>query len=201
MVVRPLYAHERPLYARHLKRLSDEDRLCRFARAGVTDDWIDSYVAGIAPTDLILATFVRDELAGAAHLAFNDRIAEVGVSVDAEHRTGGVGSDLLDAAVTVARNRRAEKLFTLCLSGNRPMMALARRSGMELHHEGGDTQAHLELPPPDPLSLTREVSSGLFAVAHDWADLVESYGEILAKAVPGFGFDTWPPRDTAETKP
>jgi len=184
MVIRPLYAHERPLFAAHLKRLPEDDRRCRFARAGVSDEWIESYVTAIPAGDLILAALGRDGMVGAAHLALSGRVAEVGLSVEPDHRAEGIGSDLFAQAVTVARNRRAGELFTVCLSGNRAMLALARRTGMVMHHEAGEAQARLELPPPDPLSVGREVASGLFAMAHDWAALVDVYGSLLARAVP-----------------
>jgi RimJ/RimL family protein N-acetyltransferase len=179
MLIRRLYAHERRLYAEHLKRLSSEDRRLRFASGGMTDARIDSHVAGIDNDALILAAFDGDRVAGAAHVAINGAVAEVGVSVDADHRTGGTGSDLLRQAVAFARNRRAGKLYTLCLSDNRAMMALARRTGMVLHAEGGEAEAFLDLPPPDAVSLCREASTGLFAVFHDWAELVENYGDLL----------------------
>lgn len=192
MLIRRLYAHERPLYAEHLKRLSENDRRLRFARAGVSDGWIDGYVAAIAEDDLILAALERDRVAGAAHVALSGALAEVGVSVDSDHRTGGIGSDLLREAVTFARNRRAEKLYTLCLSENRSMMALARRTGMAVHYEGGEAEAFLDLPPPDPLTVGQEVSIGLFAVFHDWAELMESTSAALVKAMPPTSLDGLP---------
>ena len=194
MVIRPLHAFERPLYARHLKRLPEADRRCRFASAGIDDAWIDAHVAAIPPDDLILGAFGRDGLAGAAHLAIRDGVAEVGISVDPDHRAEGVGSDLLAQAVAVARNRRAGRLYTLCLSENRKMVDLARRSGLTVRHEDGEAQAHLDLPPPDPLTLSREVAAGLFAVFHDWAEIADAYRDLLARAMPLAGLDgrVWP---------
>jgi RimJ/RimL family protein N-acetyltransferase len=181
MLIRRLYAHERTAYATHLKRLSAEDRRLRFARSGVADQIIDDYVTTIAGDDLILAAFADDEMVGAAHVAFSGPMAEVGVSVDERHRTDGIGSRLLRQAVAFARNRRAEKLYTLCLSDNRSMVALARRAGMAVHFEGGEAEAFLELPPPDPVTVTEEINTGLFAVFHDWAEMMDSYSAMLVK--------------------
>ncbi|CAA7612627.1 GNAT family N-acetyltransferase [Magnetospirillum sp. SS-4] len=184
MLIRRLYAHERRLYADHLKRLSDSDRRLRFAGGGMTDARIDAHVAGIDGDALILAALDGEMVVGAAHVSIAGAVAEVGVSVDSGHRTGGTGSDLLRQAVAFARNRRAEKLYTLCLSDNRAMMALARRTGMTLHADGGEAEAFLDLPPPDAATLCREASTGLFAVFHDWAELVEAYGEALSQSLP-----------------
>ena len=185
MLIRKLYAHERPLYADHLKRLPDNDRRLRFASACATGAWIESYVAGIKDDDLILAVVEDDKVVGAVHVAITGAVAEIGISVDADHRTGGMGSELLAQAVTFARNRRAEKLYTLCLSENRSMVALARRSGMELHCEAGEAEAFLDLPPPDTLSVSQEVQTGLFAMFHDWAEMADAYGEALASGIQG----------------
>jgi GNAT superfamily N-acetyltransferase len=179
MLIRRLYAHERPAYAAHLKRLSPEDRRLRFAHSGVGDQVIDEYVASIGTDDLILAAFAEDELVGAAHVALGKSLAEVGVSVDEGHRTDGIGSRLLRQAVSFARNRRAEKLYTLCLSDNRSMVALARRTGMDVHFEGGEAEAYLDLPPPDTQTVSEEISTGLFAVFHDWAEMMDSYSTML----------------------
>lgn len=182
MLIRRLYVHERPVYAAHLKRLSAEDRRLRFAHAGMSDELIDNYVAAIAVGDLIVAALDEDELVGAAHVALNGEMAEVGVSVDEAYRTDGIGSKLLHQAASFARNRNAGKLYTLCLSDNRSMVALARRTGMNVHFEGSEAEAFLELPPPDPVTLGEEVSSGLFAMAHNWAGMLDTYSSLLVDA-------------------
>ena len=184
MLIRRLYAHERPLYAEHLKRMEAEDRRLRFARSGVSNEVIDAYVSTISNDDLILAAFQGELLVGGAHVALTNSVAEVGVSVDQTHRADGIGSQLLRLAVFFARNRRAEKLYTLCVSDNRSMVSLARRTGMEVHFAGGEAEAFLELPPPDSVTVTEEMSTGLFAVFHDWAEMMDSYSRILVEASP-----------------
>ncbi|RAU23111.1 N-acetyltransferase [Paramagnetospirillum kuznetsovii] len=183
MLVRKLYAHERSLYADHLKRLPDNDRRLRFASAAVSETWIDRYVDGIRDDDLILAAVESDKVVGAVHVAVNGAVAEIGISVDADHRATGMGSELLTQAVAFARNRRAEKLYTLCLSENRSMVALAKRSGMELHCDSGEAEAFLDLPPPDPLTVSQEVQTGLFAMFHSWAEMVDAYGEAVVNGL------------------
>jgi len=189
MLIRRLYGHESPLFANHLKRLSADDRRLRFARAGASDGWLDAYVAGISPDDLILAAMDGETMVGAAHVALDGTVAEVGVSVDSHHRSGGTGTELLKQAVAFARNRRAEKLYTLCLSENRSMVALARRTGMAVHYTGSEAEAYLDLPPPDSETVGQEVSTGLFAVFHDWAELLDGYGEAVARSMEPFTLD------------
>ncbi|WP_155801493.1 GNAT family N-acetyltransferase [Magnetospirillum molischianum] len=187
MLIRRLPPHERSSYADHLKRLCSDDRHLRFARAGVSDEWLDSYVATIPEDGLILVGMQRNQVIAAAHVAFDsdNGVAEVGLSVDAEHRSGGLGSELLNQAVVFARNRRAERLYTLCLSDNRSMVALARRAGMDIQFSQGEAEAHLPLPPPDPLTVSQEMSAGLFAVFRDWAELFDRYGSLASELASG----------------
>lgn len=184
MLIRRLSYHERPLYSRHLQRLSEDDRRRRFTRAGVDDAWIEAHVAAIAETDLILVACRRDEVIGAAHLAVDSTsgIAELGLSVDSDQRASGLGSELLRQAVVFARNRGVDRLMTLCLSDNRSMVALARRAGMNVAFHPGEAEAHLDLPPPDAVTLSQEWSAGLFAVFHDWASLIERYQGLITQA-------------------
>ncbi|MBC7907069.1 MAG: GNAT family N-acetyltransferase [Rhodospirillaceae bacterium] len=174
MLIRKLLTHERPLFVAHLKRLTPSDRQFRFAHAHVSDDVIDRYVAGIAMDDLILGCFADDQLAGAAHVAFAGDLAEVGVSVDPDHRAQGIGAELFRRASRWARNRHAERLYTLCQTDNRAMIALAVKLGMVIHRESGTAEAFLALAPPDLLTVSDEVSVGMNTVFRDWADVMRT---------------------------
>lgn len=174
MLVRKLLIHERPLFVEHLKRLTPNDRQFRFAQAHVSNDTIDRYVAGIAADDLILGSFIDENLVGAAHVAFAGDLAEVGVSVDPDHRTEGIGAELFQRAARWARNRRAGRLYTLCQSDNRSMMALATKLGMTIHRESGTAEAFLALAPPDLLTVSDELSVGMHTVIRDWADIMRT---------------------------
>lgn len=181
MLIRKLHVHERPLFADHLKRLSDNDRQYRFAHAHVTDEVIDRYVASIGPDHLVVGCFVDDRLVAGVHVAFDHGLAEVGVSVDSEHRVKGIGAELFRRAIHWARNRRADKLYTLCQADNRAMVALARKLGMQVHRESGTAEAFLALDPPDLLSVSDELSVGMSTLYAEWADMVRTcHGAMLA---------------------
>lgn len=174
MLIRKLLLHDRPLFVDHLTRLTGADRQFRFAQANVPDEAIMRYVAGIAADDLILGTFTDERMVGAVHVAFADDIAEVGVSVDPGHRGRGIGADLFKRAARWARNRRAERLYTLCQADNRAMMALATKLGMTIHRESGTAEAFLALPPPDLLTVSDELSAGMDNVWRDWAEVMRT---------------------------
>jgi hypothetical protein len=47
------------------------------------------------------------------------------------------------------------------LSGNAPIMSIARRFGMDIVTAAGESRAHLELPPPSLPSLIASTNLGL----------------------------------------
>lgn len=179
MLIRKLHNHERPLYGDHLKRLAPVDRQFRFAHGRVSDDIIDRYVAGIGPDDLVLGCLEQDRLVGGAHVAFAAGLAEVGVSVDGDYRGAGLGAELFRRASHWARNRRAEKLYTLCQADNRAMLALAAKLGMEIHRECGTAEAFLALDPPDLVTVSDELSVGMQGVISEWSDWMRTCSGVF----------------------
>ena len=107
-------------------------------------------------------------LAGAAHVAFSDDLAELGVSVLPGHRGRGVGTALFTRAAEHAQNRFIPTLFMHCLSENAAIMRIARRSGMDIVVDAGEADAHLRLPPASPASITGEFVTNRLAV-YDYA--------------------------------
>lgn len=181
MLIRKLLSWERPLFAAHLKRLAGQDRAFRFAHPKVDDSWIDRYVASIAPDDLIIGAFDEDALIGAVHVALAQEVAEIGVSVDPGHRGKGLGAELFQRATRWARNRRAQKLYTLCQADNLGMMALARRQGMTIHRDLGTAEAFLPLDPPDMISVTDEMSAGFETALHGWSRTCREVMQVVAR--------------------
>ncbi|MCR6628734.1 MAG: GNAT family N-acetyltransferase [Magnetospirillum sp.] len=179
MLIRKLHLHERPLFVEHLRRLPPNDRQFRFAHAHVTDEAIARYVGRIDHDDLILGCLAEDRLVGGAHVAFTGEVAEVGLSVDPDHRAQGIGAELFRRASHWARNRRAQKLYTLCQTDNRAMLALAAKLGMVVHRESGTAEAFLALDPPDLLTVSDELSVGVHNVINEWTDLMRTCGGVL----------------------
>lgn len=132
----------------HFFALPMRDRCLRFG-AALAPEVITTYVAGIDfGRDAVLG-FHDDRLAlaGVAHLAFVDDLAEVGLSVLPAHRGRGVGSALFKRAVAHARSHCIPRLFMQFLSGNVPIMRIARKFGMAIVAGGSDVNAYLELQP------------------------------------------------------
>ena len=169
IATRELSRLERQALERHLLALDDEDRRLRFGIA-LPDQAIRDYVSRIDfERDAVFGVFDDSlELAAAAHLARCDGYAELGVSVLPGWRGRGAGAALLARSHTHARNWGIRTLFMHCLSENGAMMHLARKQGMRIVTERGESDAWLELPPADASSYVDQLLAervGLFDFA------------------------------------
>lgn len=178
MLIRKLHDNEAALYADHLKRLSQADRCSRFSEAYVSDDLIDRYVAGISQDDLLMGAFANGVMVGGVHVGLGGGVAEIGISIEAGHRGQKLGNDLMEHAVNWARNRHAEKLYTMCSDGNVSMQALAKHVGMNVTHDHGVAEATMPLDPPDLVTITDEMASNVQEAIHDWAHMIEQCQEL-----------------------
>ncbi|MGH8852167.1 MAG: GNAT family N-acetyltransferase [Casimicrobiaceae bacterium] len=90
----------------------------------------------------------RLDLIGVAHMAVEDDLAELALSVLPAHRRRGVGSALFRRAAAHARARRVPRLYMHCRSDNSSIMRIAQKFDMDIAASGGDAQAHLQLQRP-----------------------------------------------------
>jgi GNAT superfamily N-acetyltransferase len=168
-VFRSLLRVERPQFTDHLLRLSPADRRMRFGCAA-SDGFIRRYVDGIAATDAIYVAF--DEtlvLRGAAHIAFFEGTADLGLSVEDGLRGMGTGTRLLQGALDIAQAHGARRFTSQCLTHNRWMMAHVKRLGFRVTSHDGETTAMAELPAPTPSLLgAMALSENLSWLAFGW---------------------------------
>lgn len=159
IVIRRLNESVRPALTAHFLALPMKDRCLRFGTS-LAPSAIAAYVDRIS--------FVRDAvfgihddrrvLVGAAHVAFEGELAELGLSVLPENRSRGLGGALFERAMAHARNRRIPRLIMHFLRGNAPIMRIARRFRMNIVADGCDAHAHLDLPPLSPASFAAKFS-------------------------------------------
>ena len=143
--IRQLSRLEQPPLERHFLALGGEDRRLRFG-IGVNDFAVRIYVKRIDFENDAVFGVLDDELhlIGAAHLGRGEGHAELGVSVLPGHRRRGIGGALLGRAHMHARNWGVHALFMHCLTENAAMMHLARKQGMDIVTEAGETDALAE---------------------------------------------------------
>jgi GNAT superfamily N-acetyltransferase len=158
ILIRELSRLERPALERHFLALDAQDRRLRFG-VPLNDFAIRGYVARIDfERDALFGVSGDDlHLFGAAHLGRAYGYAELGISVLEGRRSRGIGGALLARAHLRARNWGVRALFMHCLTENGAMMRLARKQGMAIVTESGESDAWLELPPADAATHFGEV--------------------------------------------
>lgn len=169
VAVQRLHEGARATLNAHFLALSPEDLRLRFGWS-LAPERIAAYVERI-DFDHDAVFGVHDDrlaLVGVAHLAFSDGLAELGLSVLPAHRRRGIGSALIERAVTHARNRLVGRLFMHCLSENAPIMRIARQLDMDLITTAGEADAHLELPAASVASIADEFVTDRLAL-YDYA--------------------------------
>ena len=190
VAVHRLNARHRGDIARHLLQLPPEDRRMRFGQH-VRDDGVREYVARIGfERDTVFGIHAQDlALVGVAHVALDpvQRTAELGLSVDPACRGKGYGFALLQRAVLHAANLGYRVLFMYCLAENRIMMHLARKAGLTLVIECGETDARLALDRATHGGALKEAIADQFALVdcvlkqqYLWLAQPKSVDKVLA---------------------
>jgi RimJ/RimL family protein N-acetyltransferase len=170
--IRVLKTRHRERIAQHLLALSARDRYLRFGYPA-SDERIRHYVAALDfQRDELFGIFNRRlELVAMTHLAYADGetltgvdgdhqpMAEFAVSVAIETRGRRYGARLFAHATMHARNRHVDRLFIHALSENTPMLRIARHAGATVVHEGGESEAWLQLPGDNIASHMEELIS------------------------------------------
>jgi RimJ/RimL family protein N-acetyltransferase len=152
---------------RHLLLLPADDRRLRFGQH-IRDESVRDYVERIDfERDRVFGVHAPDlDLVGVAHLALDPvaQLAELGLSVDPTCRGKGYGFALLQRAVLHAANLGYRVLFMVCLAENRIMMHLARKAGLTLVVEYGETDARLALDRGTHGGALKEAMADQFAL-------------------------------------
>lgn len=175
MAVRKLSILDKDRIISHLKSLQGEERRLRFGGM-VSDDYIAQYVeqtCGQEDNKWFGVDHISGHLVAACHVAIINEQAELGCSVDAEYRGLGYAQDMFDRAVTWLRTKGITDVCMHCLAENAIMKHIARKNDMAVVTEGGETDANVQLAPPNPLVL----------VADQYADRIAVYDMVFKNNV------------------
>ena len=151
-------------YSEYADWLKQQDADTRNLYFGITatDSAIDELMAKITanPDDhKFLVAIKNNQWAGTVHIAINANEVEFGIIVLTNMRGMGIGSQLIDEAILWARNRGFRELSMYCLTWNRPIMHLCHKHGLESKNLQGTSEVKLQLPPPNLVTLSREVTT------------------------------------------
>ncbi|HEY3599957.1 MAG TPA: GNAT family N-acetyltransferase [Paraburkholderia sp.] len=174
VLVRELGSKDRERMLAHFLSLGEDDRLLRFGQI-VPDHVIENYIRAIDfSRDTVFGVFdSKLQLVGVGHLAYlpvedGKRAAEFGVSVVESARGQGIGSKLFERAAIRSRNTHVSTLYMHCLSRNKTMMHIAKKSGMKIEYAHGEADASLTLAPADQATILSEMLEEQ-AAAFDYA--------------------------------
>ncbi|QNM94755.1 GNAT family N-acetyltransferase [Chitinimonas koreensis] len=152
-----------PAMRAHLLRLDAADRVQRFAQPAedaVIERYLERLDFGRDAFYGVHATVDGERrLIGLTQLAVEPggRIAEIGVSVDADRRRQGVAGRMLARAVLHARNLGVAEVVMYFLPYNTELIELARALGMKLGVGDGQGIARLAPAAPDAASFACEM--------------------------------------------
>ena len=157
IIVSRLTPHDRAALARHFLCLGPEDRRLRFG-SSLADAGLRAFVRSL--------NFNRDEfhavrnaelrILGLVHIARGPGMPELGLSLVESVRGQGIGNALFAHAVQRLRVLGDREVYVRCIAENDAMMHLARKHGMEIVMDGGDTEATLKLSPATPETMITE---------------------------------------------
>lgn len=177
VLVKQLGERDRHRIRKHFLALDKEDRLLRFGQP-LGDGQVIDYVNRLDfRRDTIYGVYNRTfRLDAVAHLAFAPRssapghpstekemIAEFGVSVLKQARGMGIGSALFERAAIHCRNNDVDTLYMHYLTSNKAIMHIAKKAGMEVERDYGESEAYLKIMPPSPGSVLQEALQEQFA--------------------------------------
>lgn len=148
--IRSLITQELPLLRDHLLRLDPQSRRDRF-NGYADEDFIRKYAEKCAADGTIIMAYFTDD--GQVHAAAelhqpdlsSDSLPEIAFSVEAELRRKGVGSELFQRLIAVARSLGYERLRITTGAENHAMRALAAKFGAQLRFRYGESTGTIDL--------------------------------------------------------
>ncbi len=157
LVVQALSNRHKGRILRHFLSLSDADRSLRFGNA-LSDEALADYVAKLdfRQDALFGLSKIRGPLLALAHLALGQTEpgrqvqAELGLSVLANARGQGLGSRLFKHALDYCLKLKIDAFYMHCLANNQTMLHIAKKAGMEIISQQGESDAYLQLQQAQP---------------------------------------------------
>lgn len=163
MAIGKLWRGEQDDLEHHLLRLASEDRRMRFCR-NANDSFIRSYCDRIDwPRTTVLGYFTDGALRGVCELVQAEnkwpKAAELALTVEEPFQNRGIGTELLQKALVMARNRFIGTVYMICLLENKRMRQVAQNCGASLAVHEGEVTGKIWPPWPSYLSLVEEAAT------------------------------------------
>ena len=142
----------------------------------------------------VIGCFVNGVLRGAAELQVDDshfpKRGEMAIAVESPWQNQGIGSELFQHALVVARNRLVRTLYMSCPADNRRMQHVARKFTADLRFGEGEVKADIVMSSPTYLSLWNEAASDGLGLIGAWFETSLPFNARTAVAIPCFTVTT-----------
>ena len=157
-------------YRAHLLILDEESRYMRFG-FHIKNEIINELCSKweLSPDKHKVFVIENDnmEVVGVAHVSLEDEIPELAFSVFKEYQGQGMGDALMARAIEYCQNKGIKQGCMVCLGINDKIKRLARKHGVLVKTEHGDSQGEITIPEPTPVSIWHEyVSDSVAKIDH-----------------------------------
>lgn len=174
-------------YSRHLKNLTDEDKISRFGY-NVSNYNIDQLILSMCyhPKDHELwYAKVDEQRVGWGHMAKNsDGSWELAVSVEHEYQRRGIGDKLISEMLAWAKFHHVTEVFMHCIEDNRVIQHLANKHELKTRERGGgERTAAIEVPEANVFESNAQLWKEHNEIMSEFARLRKRYNELWANAI------------------
>lgn len=146
-------------YKTHLLSLDEESRYFRFG-FHIKNETINELSTNWESDPYNHTIFVIEnenlEVVAVAHVSTQDNVPELAFSVLKEYQGQGMGDALMARAIEYCQNRNIKLGYMVCLPHNDKIKKLARKHGVLIHTEDGESEGDITIPSPTPISYWKE---------------------------------------------
>ena len=146
-------------YRTHLLSLDDESRYMRFGfpiRNETINELCSKWELNADKHKVFAIENENLEVVGVAHVSLEDEIPELAFSVFKECQGKGMGDALMKRAIEYCQNKGIKNGCMVCLGTNDKVKGLARKNGVLVKTEDGDSHGAITIPDPTPVSYWKE---------------------------------------------
>jgi GNAT superfamily N-acetyltransferase len=158
--------HEFYRYRTHLLSLDEENRYMRFGfhiKNETINELCNKWEMNADKHKIFAIENDNLEVVAIGHISLEDEPAELAFSVFKECQGKGMGDALMSRLIEYCQNRNIKLGCMVCLGSNDKIKHLARKHGILIKTEDGDSHGEVHIPNPTPVSFWHEYMEESFA--------------------------------------
>ncbi len=151
--------HEFYRYRTHLLSLDEESRYMRFGfhiKNETINELCSKWELNSDKHKVFAIENDNMEVVAVGHVSLEDDTPELAFSVFKECQGQGMGDALMKRTIEYCQNRGIKLGCMVCLMSNDKIKRLARKNGIMIKTQEGDSQGEITIPSPTPVSIWHE---------------------------------------------